>query len=69
MANFKEKIADAKAEAKRFLRRVQEWEDQNGKVNSSATTRYGSAIENGALKRSSMDLTRSLANLRKSQWT
>ena len=49
-----EQIAETKAEAKRFLQCVDEWEKSRG------------VKESGALRRSSMDLTRSLAKMRRS---
>lgn len=50
-------LKDAKEEAKRFLKRVTEFEAQG----SNTYTK-----ESGAVKRSSLDLTRALAKLRKS---
>ena len=58
---YDERIATAKAEAKRFLARVAEYEGaRDGKGRGWSTV-----SESGALKRSSMDLTRALADLRK----
>lgn len=64
-----ENILEAEQEAKRFLKRLKEVKesDMNGcrfDKNSKAITTYTSK-ETGALKRSSIDLTRSLAKLRK----
>ena len=59
---FPDKIKEAKAEAKRFLKRVEEYEKaQKEKYASWADT----PKESGAVRRASMDLTRSLANLRR----
>ena len=49
-----EQVAETKTEAKRFLQCVDEWEKSRG------------VKESGALRRSSMDLTRSLAKMRRS---
>ena len=69
---FADKVKEAKFEAERFLKRVAEWEAVQGKFYTvnyhNATDKFPihTPKENGAVKRSSMDLTRSLANLRKS---
>jgi hypothetical protein len=55
----REKIANAKREAKRFLERVHAYE-----ANPPQYEFVGSK-EGGALKRASMDLTRALADLRR----
>lgn len=64
--NFSEKIKIAKHEAERFLTRVTEWEAQQGKTYSHGDDQFvlSTPRENGAVKRASMDLTRSLADLR-----
>ena len=54
----KKTLKIAKREAKRFLERVQALEDR------MAEDRW--AIETAAVKRASMDLTRALAEMRKS---
>lgn len=56
-----EKLKEAKLEAERFLKRVEELQNTESKWNG-----YNFPIQSGAVKRSSMDLTRSLAKLRKS---
>lgn len=58
------KIKEAKAEAMRFLRKVAELEAAEG---DNAEILWGSK-QSGAVRRSSMDLTRSLAEMRKSPW-
>lgn len=55
-----ENVIETKAEAKRFLQRLAEWETW-GKANPN----YYSSKEAGALKRSSLDLTRALAKMRR----
>jgi len=65
-----ETIKEAAAEAKRFLRRVKEY-DSSRTVRSSQykgktyTYSIHKPIESGALRRSSMDLTRALAKMRR----
>ena len=54
-----ERLQVAKQEALRFLAKVEELE----KINHREY--YSSVKQNGAVKRASMDLTRSLAELRK----
>lgn len=54
-------IKEAKQEAKRFLRRIEDYE-----ANPSACV-WNKPKESGALRRSSMDLTRALAKMRQSQ--
>jgi hypothetical protein len=56
-----EKIAAAEAEAKRFLKRVKEYKER---IKADKYAIYGSR-EGGALKRSSLDLSRSLADMRR----
>jgi len=62
----KENITSAKAEAKRFLARVSEWENAQGTYEA-----HGHTFDNhtpkqcGSLRRASMDLTRALAEMRK----
>jgi hypothetical protein len=61
-----ENILEAEQEAKRFLKRLKEVKESgmNGcRFDKNSNTTYTSK-ETGALKRSSMDLTRSLAKLR-----
>jgi hypothetical protein len=58
----KEAILDAKAEAKRFLNRVKEYEE----VERLRPGWQANPMESGALRRSSMDLTRALAFMRRS---
>ena len=65
----KRTLREAKSEAKRFLRKVDSLEkrfiEANGPYESHTYLLTGCA-ESGAVKRSSMDLTRALAELRKS---
>jgi hypothetical protein len=56
-----DKIDEAVFEARRFIRRATEWRKILKKDKSAV---YGSK-QGGACKRSSMDLTRALAELRK----
>jgi hypothetical protein len=55
------RIKTAKAEAKRFLKRLDEYE-QEVKARGG---NYDCPKESGALRRASMDLTRALAEMRK----
>ena len=63
-----EQIAETKTEAERFLRRVAEYEASRYTYligdDQRLYTSYG-VKESGSLRRSSMDLTRSLAKMRK----
>ena len=59
-----DKIKEAKAEAKRFLQRVAEWEAQQGRKDDFGH-RIDTPKESGAVRRASMDLTRALAKLRR----
>lgn len=60
-----EKLKEAKSEAKRFLKRVDEFEKR---VSKEGTHSWNWGLkESGAVKRSSMDLSRSLSNLRNSE--
>jgi hypothetical protein len=62
----KENITAAKAEAKRFLARVSEWEKVQGTyVAYGHTFHNDTPKQSGALRRASMDLTRALAEMRK----
>jgi hypothetical protein len=56
-----ETLKKAKEEAERFLERLTAYQS---KVQNDSWAQYGCA-ESGALKRSSMDLTRALAELRR----
>lgn len=62
-------IKNAEAEAKRFLARIAEYKTavKNAKYVGHYGTEYTAATpkESGALRRSSLDLTRSLADMRK----
>lgn len=61
-----EAIKTAEAEAKRFLSRVAEWRKaQRTETYPLGTYTPGTPRESGALRRSSMDLTRALATMRK----
>ena len=55
------KIRDAISEAQRFVSRAKEWLALDNQYKGISGTKEG-----GALRRSSMDLTRALARLRKS---
>jgi len=61
-----ENIAETKLEAQRFLQRVDEWEKSRYtyEIGGDPYLSFG-VKESGALRRSSMDLTRSLAKMRK----
>ncbi len=62
-----ENVMEAKAEAVRFLKRFDEWEEAQGKYYNKHCKCYFDShtpSENGALKRSSLDLTRALAKMR-----
>lgn len=59
-----DKIKEAKAEAKRFLKRVTELEEMRARNKGDMWSAYGMK-EHGAVKRASLDLTRALAKLRK----
>jgi hypothetical protein len=59
-------IDEAKAEAKRFLARVSQWEKAQGTYEAHGHTFPNhTSKQNGALRRASMDLTRALAAMRK----
>lgn len=63
-------IEEAEFEAKRFLKRIKEFKEAhsqqfNKKSKTPQRDWFFPSKEGGALKRSSMDLTRSLAKLRK----
>jgi len=57
-----EKIDFAISEAQRFILRAKQWRQR---LNADSYAKYGSK-EGGAAKRSSLDLTRALSELRKS---
>ena len=62
----KENITAAKAEAKRFLARVTEWEKAQGTYEAHGYTFHNHTPKQcGSLRRASMDLTRALAEMRK----
>lgn len=62
----KEQIATAEAEAKRFLKRVADWRKAQGTYeNNGHTFSLATPRESGAVRRASMDLTRSLAAMRR----
>jgi hypothetical protein len=62
----KENITAAKAEAKRFLARVTEWEKAQGSYEVCGHTFHNHTPKQcGSLRRASMDLTRALAEMRK----
>ena len=63
------KIATAVSEAKRFLKRYDEWKAQQGRTYTMEGVDHLFTVdtprENGALRRASMDLSRALADLRR----
>ena len=69
-----DRITEAELEAKRFLSRVEDLKkridresgDRYGIVNSHDRNIVDGCKETGAVRRASMDLTRSLSSLRKS---
>ena len=62
----KENITTAKAEAKRFLARVSEWEKAQSTYEAYGHTFHNhTPKQSGSLRRASMDLTRALAEMRK----
>jgi len=63
----REAIQEAKEEALRFLRRVKEFENSQGFYYfEDQKFPIATSMESGALRRSSIDLTRALAKMRKS---
>lgn len=58
------KLEEAKNEAERFLKKVKQFEDRVA-IEGTHSWNWG-LKESGSVKRSSMDLSRSLSNLRKS---
>ena len=66
--NRSSKIKEAEEEAHRFIRRVNEWRLECRKNNVDLDSIYASGTkESGAIRRASLDLTRALANLRRSE--
>lgn len=60
------KIRAAASEARRFLAKVREWEQAQGtEVINGHKFPYPTPKESGAVRRSSMDLTRALAEMRR----
>ncbi len=65
----KKTLANAKREAKHFLGRVSALEDRLKKdsdLSAMYTDNLYGCVQSGAVKRASMDLTRALAEMRKS---
>jgi hypothetical protein len=60
-----ESVKDAVAEAERFLKKYKEWEEVQGQTYGKSNYPLSTPTENAALKRSSMDLTKALAKMRK----
>lgn len=61
-----EQIAEAKAEAQRFLQRVAEYEKSQYTYELAGKVGFDYGVkESGALRRASMDLTRTLAKMRR----
>lgn len=60
MTDFKARVNDAEAEARRFLARVKAWR-MNGSMDGYVTC----CKHRGAVKRASMDLSRALTQVRK----
>jgi hypothetical protein len=58
-------IKTAKAEAKRFLNRVREYEVKTSTVTSYDDASMYAPAQSGALRRASLDLTRALAAMRR----
>jgi hypothetical protein len=61
----KETIIEAENEVKRFLARLKELKETEEYKSESSKWSISGCTESGALRRASMDLTRSLAKLRK----
>ena len=57
-------IKNAKAEAKRFLDRVKEYEAKTSTITNHDASMYA-PVQSGALRRASLDLTRALAAMRR----
>lgn len=63
-------ILEAEQEAKRFLKRVADLKKQQPNAfKDTANRRTDGSKETGAVKRASMDLTRSLSKLRNDIWS
>lgn len=58
-------VLEAEKEAKRFLEKMREFKSRRKEDGETSKYIYGTK-ESGALKRASMDLTRSLAKMRQS---
>ena len=64
-----ENIAEAKEEAERFLKRIAELQKSEGIFTKKGAGEWtGGSKEHGAVKRASMDLTRSLSKMRNNIW-
>lgn len=61
----KDTVIEAKAEVNRFLKRLEELEKTGNYKEGKGYSEVGYCPESAALRRASMDLTRSLAKLRK----
>jgi hypothetical protein len=61
----KEQVTEAELEVRRFLKRLEALKATDEYKAESAKWGISGCTESGALKRASMDLTRSLAKLRK----
>ena len=62
-----ERITAVKMEMERLSTRIAEYELAESGTNNKRT-RYSTVAESGAVKRASMDLTRALADLRRSNY-
>lgn len=60
MTDFKARVTEAEAEARRFLVRVRDW-----RLNGVQDDYVSSCKRRGAVKRASMDLSRALTQVRK----
>ena len=60
-------INEAQQEAKRFLKRVQELKNAEAEAKDNRFYTPDCGVERAAVRRSSMDLTRALAKMRRSQ--
>lgn len=62
-ANYKRRVLAAEEEARRFLRKVEALRAAMKKLDDDIPR-----VENAAMKRASLDLTRALAAVRKGLW-
>ena len=62
--NFNERVRESENEAERFLQRIKEWRDANKTLDRPPSSATGTK-ESGAIRRASLDLSRSLSALRR----